>query len=165
MRRAILKMRDAEAVEGGGHAVADFSLRPAHLQRAKGHFIEDGGVENLHVGVLEDETHLATEPDSEIVVGEGVFGQFGVAESDRALLTEVEAVENAQERRFAGAISADDSDATTFGNGEAEIVERGLIFVAEFEPLDFEYHRLPAQIRAMVKAANAAPAAQSRRFI
>ena len=36
------------------HPIANLRLRPAQLQRSKGHFIEDAGIEKLDIGILKD---------------------------------------------------------------------------------------------------------------
>ncbi len=73
LRRAILQMADLQKVQRLHHSFADVGLGPAHLQGAEGHFVEDGGVEQLRIGILKYETHLAAKRKGPLIVGEVLF--------------------------------------------------------------------------------------------
>ena len=52
------KAADASGVQGGHHALPDLLRRQAEVQRPEGDVVEDGGVEQLVVAVLEDDADV-----------------------------------------------------------------------------------------------------------
>src|SRR5205085_2337429 len=88
VRRAVAEMGDAHVLEGVLHAFADLRFWPAELERTEGDFIEDAGIEQLHVGVLKDQSHASTETEKELVIAQAPLGQFLAEEGDLAALGE-----------------------------------------------------------------------------
>jgi len=72
--RAVAEMRDAHHVERAIDANNDFIARPSHLQRPEGNLVEDSWIEELHIGVLEDERYTAAEGERKPVVTQA-FGR------------------------------------------------------------------------------------------
>jgi len=162
---AVPEMGDAQAVENPGDALADVGLRPAELQWAKGHLVEYGGVEELHVGILEHEADFTAKATGESVFGEARFSQLAPAKSDAAGLRKTQAVQKAQKRGLAGAVRAKQGDPASPRNGKAEIVQCDNAFVAKRHAIDIEEHQRPAHTATATSAAKAASAAQSRGVI
>jgi len=127
-----------QTVQNFVHTVADVGFRPAQLQGAEGYLIEDGGIEQLHVGILEHQANAATESQSEGVVEEMFFGDFVAAEPDGAGLAEDQSVQQAEQRGFAGSVGAQQCDAAAWRNVEGQVVDGGDAFVLVGEVLDLE---------------------------
>jgi len=72
---SVAQVRYLEHVERVGDRAGYFLLVPAHLQRPKGHFVVDGRVEQLHIGILKDKCHPAPEG-----VRVGIFHQLMLVE-------------------------------------------------------------------------------------
>lgn len=125
VRGAVFEVGDFHEVEHVGDSAADVVVGPAELERAEGYFVEDGWVEELDIGVLEDECNAAAKCEGVRFVLEVFFGEGFAKGADAAAGGEVESVEQSQEGGFAGAVCAEDGDAATFVDGEADGVERG----------------------------------------
>ena len=80
VRRAILQVRDIHGTQHLFDAFADLVRRPAKLQRAECQFIEDAGIEQLHVRILKNQTHAPAEAEEELFVLQTLFGQAFVHE-------------------------------------------------------------------------------------
>jgi hypothetical protein len=119
----------------------------------------------LNVRVLEDQADLAAEIVGEGVVSEMLLDQFGPAEANLAGGGEDQPVQEAQKRRFSGAVGSQQSDAGSFGDRKAEIAKRGLLLIAIGDAIDFEEHQRPAQTAAAAIERTQVSAAQSRPVI
>ena len=100
-------MHNAHLFESVVYTLGYLDSRPAHLQRAKGHFIEDSRVEQLNIGVLENESHATPEGQKETVIPESFRREWLAAKTDRTGIRKTERVEQSKQGRLSGAISAD----------------------------------------------------------
>ena len=98
-----------QTLEHLAYALAHLGFWPAKLQRAERHFVEYRRVEQLHFQILEHQAHLPPEGKCKFVVGEALFLQLFAAEPDRALLPEIQAIENPQQRGFSRTVGAKQS--------------------------------------------------------
>ena len=88
-----------------------FFLRPLQLQGREGDLIEDGGIEKLHIRVLEDQRHPGAKGKREAIVCE-VFRRQGLSgEADYALRGKTQTVQKAQQRGLARTVRAHQCDA------------------------------------------------------
>ncbi len=113
----------ANSASARGDAPAHLLLRPAHLQGPEGDLVEDGRVEELDVGVLEDEADAAAEGERRVVVGEAFFGERLAEGLDPPAIGEIEPVEEPEKRRLARAVGAEQHDALAGHDAQAEAVE------------------------------------------
>ena len=100
MRRAILQVRDLHLLERCRDAAEDLILGPSHLQRSEGYFIKHAGIEQLDIGILENQGHPAAEFEFGLAALQPIFGQGFSAEPNAAFLREVQSVEDAEQRRL-----------------------------------------------------------------
>ena len=61
VRGAVAQVGDVEGGKCGFNSFADARFGPAELQGTEGEFVEDGGIEELDVGILEDQADAAAE--------------------------------------------------------------------------------------------------------
>jgi hypothetical protein len=136
MGEAVIEACQANLGEAFRDACGDFGRVEAELLGSEGDVFEDGGAEELIVGVLEEEADLAA--DGIEVVADG-----GLAEdADGAVLGgffREQAVEMEQQGGLAGAVGADEADALVLGDGEADAAEGGgAIGVVEVKMVDLD---------------------------
>src|SRR5215471_5592899 len=84
MRNPVLEMENTEPVQDLIHPIAHFGLFPAQLQRSEGDFVENGGAEELNIGILKNQTDLAAKIEGERIMAEMFLDQLGTAEPDFA---------------------------------------------------------------------------------
>ena len=129
------------------------------MERAEGDVFEDGGHEELIVGVLKDIADFAAD------IGEGVVGEGDAADAEVAFAAD-EAGEVEQKRCFAGAVGAEDGDG--FPGGELEVdaaegwgaVGIGVMQAADVD--DGEAHRATCGARRAAAMARELPARKSQ---
>jgi len=129
----------------------DAVLLPAELQRAEGDLVENGGAEELHVGILEDEAHALAKGVREAVVLKLHFGERGAVIADGAGVSKVEAIEDTQQRGLAATIGAQQGEPPAGGDGERHAVERGDAAIGEGDVVELEdvyRHRATPQSKA-----------------
>jgi hypothetical protein len=115
MWKAAVEIGQADLGECGADARGDVGPGEGELLGAEGNVFEDGGAEELVVGVLKEQAHLAAD-GVEIGLDDGLAEDVDgtvVAESLRE-----EAVEVKKKSGFAGAVGADEGD--TLGGRDAE---------------------------------------------
>jgi hypothetical protein len=103
---------DSHLLQCGPGSGFGFRTGEARLEGAEGDVIEDGGKEELVVGVLEEEADFAAKS------GEVGGGDGEVADVEFAFASE-DSIEVEEEGGFAGAVGAEDGDA--FGLVEMEV--------------------------------------------
>ena len=99
--------------------------RPSHLQRPEGYFVEHGRIEELDIGVLEDESYAPSKRNRKVVVAKAFGRESIAAEADDPVRREAESVEQAQQGRFSGAICAYQRDRLSAIDGQRKSAERG----------------------------------------
>src|SRR5271156_1433870 len=119
-----------------------FFLRPLQLQGREGDFVEDGGIEELYVRILEDQRHPGAKGKREAIVGQ-VFRRQGLSgEADYALRGKTQTVQKAQQRGLARAVRAHQCDALAFRHLERKSAERGntVVIIAHVAQLKQRRH-------------------------
>ena len=89
-------MSDAHDVERLVDASYDFRTRPAHLKRPECNLVENGRVEELYVGILEDECDPAAKRNCETGVTEALSG---VSDSPQKSIEPEDGKQRASSRR------------------------------------------------------------------
>src|SRR5208337_4669880 len=89
IRRTIAKMSDTHQFQRLRHLLQYLLPRPLQLQRPEGHFVKYGGIEQLHVGVLEDQRHPSPETDGKTALLEEIGRESLAAKIDRSLRGEI----------------------------------------------------------------------------
>src|SRR4029079_9446921 len=106
-------MSDLHEVEDGGDPLYDLLLGPAQLEGRERHLIEHRRIEELDFGILEHQAHAAAEIEGESVLAKGAGGERAAVKRHRAGTGEMQAVEQAQQRGFAGAVRSQQRDTLT----------------------------------------------------
>src|SRR5579863_468290 len=165
MRGAVAQVGEVEAFERFLDAAADFGFGKAELQRAEGEFVEDAGVEELDVGVLEDDAGAAAEAEEEFLVLETGFGEIFAEEGDGSLAGKRQAGEHAEEGGFAGTVGSEQREPLAREDAERETVERGGSVVKIRYAADVEGGRAhrPNQSAAAARETKAVRRSQSAR--
>ena len=109
--------------------------RPTHLQRPEGYLVEHGRVEELNIGVLEDERYATAKRNREVVTAK-LFGRERIAaEADGSAGRKTQRIEQAQQGRFSGAVCAYQRYRLTAINGERKSTKRRNLLVLEADVL------------------------------
>ena len=95
------------------------------LERPEGDVVEDGGAEELDVGVLEDEADLAVEPEGVDAGGDG--GDVRPERPHRAAGRRDDPVEQLEQRRLAAAVRAEQRHLLAGRDVEVDAVEGDLL--------------------------------------
>ena len=160
MRRAVLEMRDREFLERGVDALANFIFCPAELQRPEGELVEHGRTEELHVGVLKHQADAATEGEGGLVVLHPRFRQNFAEGRNLSAIGEMKPVQQQQQCRLARAVGAQQRNALSLLDRQAEALQGGRVLIGVMNVDDFErrgHRRLQRQGRPVMPAATAPP--------
>jgi len=95
MGGAIAQRSNVHGCEHLLDAVAQGVARPLQLQRAEGYLVEDGGIEELHVGILKYQADAAAELKREGAVMETGGADLLAGEREGSRIGKGEAIENA----------------------------------------------------------------------
>ncbi len=112
-RRALVVARQADGIQCLGHPVFDFISGQAEVERAKGHIIENGRAKELIIGVLKDNSHLATNGI------EVLFFDLHAGNFNRAFGGHCHTIEQTHKGRLTRTIGANQCHLLTLANGAA----------------------------------------------
>ncbi len=117
-------------IHGFVDTAGDFRLRKAKLEGREGYFVEDGGIEELDIGILEDEADAAAEVEGKVIIFEALLVDRLAVKGDGSGLGELQAVQQPEQGGFTGAVRAEERKAFATFHEEGNAVERGYGFVA-----------------------------------
>jgi hypothetical protein len=144
MGRALFEADQADFVEGIGDKLREVSGGQAELLWAEGNVFEDGGAEELVVGVLKEEPDGSADvfevvgDDGRTVDPDGGGGE-GLGE---------DAVEVLEDGGLARAVGADEGDGFAGGDGKAHVRHRSrAVAVGEVEAADVDGGRIGFRLR------------------
>src|SRR6266849_1270812 len=103
-------MHDLHLLEHFSDASENLILGPVQLQRSESNFIEHGWIEQLNVGILEDERHAASEVEFSFLGLQQIFSQGPTAKVDAAFLRKIESIQDAEQSGFSRAIRSEESN-------------------------------------------------------
>ncbi len=134
MRQSALEAGHPNRGERPVHAAMDLCLRDAHVQRTEGHVVEDGGGEELVIGILEDEPDLTPDAPHRRAIDDRA------PDAHDPMRRGVDPVEVQHQRRLAGAVRAHQghllaaTDAQVHAAQRLEAIGIRVVDVVELDP-------------------------------
>src|SRR5262245_61331263 len=108
MGSALAQMADLEHLQHLLDSLLDLGFGPVQLQGTKGDFVKDRRVEELHIGVLKDKSDSLAKSIGKVIILQTLFGQSLPKDTHTSSFRKVQPIKDAQQRRFAGAVGAQD---------------------------------------------------------
>lgn len=139
MRRAVPEAGEREAFQCRVDPPQDFVLLPAKLQRAERQFVEDGRVEKLHVGILENQADASAKGEMNRVLGQCVLAERFAKRLHLAGTGKAQRVEQAQQRRFSRAVGAEQGNALAPADTQRNAVQRRHVLIGIRNVVQFEH--------------------------